>query len=284
MATKPSTTKAPTTQMNTWEAEMAKAATVAAKAESKSIDRPFISMGSGKMSLGGSDFPLDGNGHPHAAVIVLDQIHANLYYAGPYDANNPTSPDCYAYGAVDEVGDVIGVDTWDSRGELAPHKSCPNRQHTDCATCPWNQFGSAPQGKGKACQNTRRVGLIPAGTFVDGRFQAYTKVDQIENAQVAWVKLPTMSVKGFSTFITTVANALSMPTWGIFAELIRVPDAKAQYVANWQALGKIPNALMEAVYKRFKEVREDIAFPFAPKSEAAPAPSKAPAKRKYAGR
>lgn len=273
---KASTPKTSTTgQLNTWEAELAKSAVIAAKAEAKSADRPFISM-NGMMSLDGARFPND-----TAAVIVLDNLLTNLYYPGTYDPSNPVPPDCYAYGRSDEDGNIVGVDTWDGRTEMAPHKDCASKAHTDCASCPLNAFKSAANGKGKACQNTRRIGMIPAGAFVDGKFQPFTKAEQVTEAPMAYLKLAVMSGKGFAAYVKQTATGLQKPLWGVFSRLTRVVSG-AQYVAQFEPLGIIPNNLMEAVYKRMLEVKEDITFPFQPKSaEPAGAAKKPAGKRKY---
>jgi hypothetical protein len=38
-----------------------------------------------------------------------------------------------------------------------------------CKTCEHNQWGSADKGRGKACQNRRRLTMIPAGVFMPKR-------------------------------------------------------------------------------------------------------------------
>lgn len=270
--------KATTTQVNTWDAALAKSAVVASKAEAKAAPRSFVGMGGGKMTINGADQP-----NNEAVVIALDQIHANLYYESDYDASTPVPPTCYAFGVINDDGDVVGHDTWDGRAEMAPHKDVKERVHTDCATCPLNQFGSAKKGKGKACQNTRRVALIPAGTMIDGRPSFCDKAEQIESAPLVYLKVPTMSVKPLSGWVTQVANALELPTWGVFGKLTRVPNAVSQYTAQWETLGKIPSKLLEAVYKRVQQAKEDIVHPFAPAAEVPAKAKGAPAakKRKY---
>lgn len=265
-----------TTQVNTWEAELAKSAVIAAKAESKTVDRPFISFGNGTMSLQGAAFP--GNA---AAMIVLDSITANLYYGGVYDSSNPVPPECFAFGRTNDEGELEGIDTWDGRKELAPHKSCAERQHTECASCPMNQFGSAQTGKGKACQNTRRVAVCPAGTLTANGFEAYTKPQQITDAQVAYIKLPTMSTKGFGAYVMQVAGTFSRPLWGMFTKVARINDPRSQFVVECSALKEIPNTLMEATFKKHLEAKEDISFPFALRSGEQKVVKKLPAKRKY---
>jgi hypothetical protein len=275
--------KKTTTQLNTWEAEMAASATVAAKAESKSVERPFFST-SGQLKFQGAVLPHG------AAVIVVDNIHANLYYQGVYDPNSPTSPDCYAFGrdvADPKTGEVTvqGVDTWNGSTVLGPHKDVVNRQHTDCATCPLNQWGSGV-GKGKACQNTRRLAAVPAGTMQGEKFVPFTKPEQIESAQLGYVKLPTMSVPGFSKLVLDTAQGLSRPIWSMATLMRVVPNPSGRLpatVVQFDNLATIPNALMDAVYKRRKLAEVDITFPFQPNQPktVSPAGAKPKPKRKY---
>ena len=267
-------------QVNTWEAKMAESAVVAAKVEANAVARPFFNT-NGQLKFQGAVLAQG------APIIILDQIPANLYYAGSYDPNNPAPPDCYALGRFDAEGNVVGVDTWDGRTELAPHKDCTSRAHTDCATCPFNQFSSAKQGKGKACQNTRRLAVIQAGTMqANGKFEAFTKPEQIDTSVLAYVKVPVTSVKTLSKVTMDTAKVLGRPMWSMFTLLRSVQNPSGglpAFVQQYDTLAEIPNALMEAVYKRHQEAVEDITFAFAPAAPKAEAPkgAKPKAARRY---
>ncbi len=274
MATKPKM------EVRTWEEDMAKAANVAGKSEAKLVERPFFSLGSGQVKLQGAILP-----GAQAPMIVLDHIHANLYYQGVYDPNTIVPPDCYAFGRADDEGNIIGVDTWDGRKEMAPHKDCTTRVHDQCEGCPMNEFKSARLGQGKACQNTRRLGVIAGGTMSGDKFTPFTKPEQIENATVAYAKVPATSGKTFGKFVKDTAEALSRPLWGVFTLLKVVPNTKAvpSHILAFENLGLVSNNLMPAVFEKQKAVAADLAFPFAPRSTAAPDPKakgkKAPARR-----
>lgn len=248
------------TQVNTWEAELLKSATIATKSEANSIAHPTISMAGG-MSYQGAKLPND-----EMAAIILDSVHLNLYYPGAYNSDTPSAPTCYAFGRTNEEGKLEGVDTWNGSREMGPHKDCAaTKQHTDCASCPMNQWSSADRGKGKACQNTRRLGMIPAGTLVDGRFTPYTKPEQIAAAQVAYLKVPPTSGKEFAAFVVQTANALARPLWGIFSRVKRVAYS-SYFKIEFLPLASIPNTLMEATFKRQQEVKDDICYPFQPQA------------------
>lgn len=92
-------------------------------------------------------FP-DGQTNPGPLqIVVLDWRNFNRYYTKPYDPQNPAPPDCFA----------IAKDL----NDLAPHEEAQDPQASDCASCPMNEFGSAPNGRGKACRNTVRLAIAP---------------------------------------------------------------------------------------------------------------------------
>lgn len=269
-----------TTQLNTWQEDMAKSASIAAKAESKLVERPFFSLGNGQLKLQGAIFP-----NAEAPVIMLADIHANLYYEGDYNPNSPESPACFAFGSTDEQGNIVGIDTWNGKAEMAPHKDVKERVCDTCAECPMNQFGSARMGQGKACQNTRRIATIPAGTIArGGDFEAFSKPEHFESSTMAYVKLPTTSTKTYSRYVKETAEVLGRPLWAVFSLLRVVPNAgKAlpSHVAAFENLGEVPNTVMAAVYERWKQAVKELPFPFAPREAKPKAAAKPAGRRKY---
>lgn len=128
-------------------------------------------------------------------VVVLDYMSANKFYTVAYDPNNPAPPDCYA------IGKVIN--------DMAPESDSPQAQHTDCRTCPLNQFGSANNGKGKACQNRRLVAVL----VVDPENpEAHNEPD----APIYTLDLSPSNNKSFDGAVNAVARALNgMPVKAI---------------------------------------------------------------------
>lgn len=76
---------------------------------------------------------------------MLDHRNFNRYYTKPYDPQNPAPPDCFAISK--------------NLSTMAPHEDAAEKQSKTCAECPMNQFGSAANGKGKACRNTVRLAV-----------------------------------------------------------------------------------------------------------------------------
>lgn len=78
-------------------------------------------------------------------VVVLGFAYFNAYYKTKYVQGQASFPDCFA------VGDHIP--------SMQPSQNSPDAQHENCLTCPHNQFGSAENGRGKACGNRMNLAV-----------------------------------------------------------------------------------------------------------------------------
>ena len=121
----------------------------------KELDQQSKQLGAlptNKIQLKNKQFTLpDGQTNPGPMdVVVLDFIWFMCHYPGVYNAANPQQPNCFA----------VGRDKPDS-GLLIPDSTVETPQGKDCKTCPKNEWGSAPTGKGKACKNQRRLIVVP---------------------------------------------------------------------------------------------------------------------------
>jgi hypothetical protein len=187
-----------------------------------------------------------------------------VFYEGRYDPDVPQGPVCFAFGRDEK--------------DLAPHKIVVeggNAQHDQCAGCPMNEFGTAEVGKGKACRNTRRLGMIPAGTFnAAGKFELIEDEDHFASTAVGFMKLPVTSVKGYASFVKQVAGALRRPPFGIVTKVKIVPDPKSQFKVVFEPIMNLPDEVMGAIMQRHEEVKSTIDFPYTPNDEEAAPPPK----------
>lgn len=94
--------------------------------------------------------------------VIVNDAFVNAYYEGSYDPDSKTPPVCFAHHHLEE--------------EMIPDDKIESPEHGDCQTCPHNQFGSASNGKGKACKNGRRIAVVA----VDDEFDEYSK-DEVNN-------------------------------------------------------------------------------------------------------
>ena len=123
-------------------------------------------------------------------VVVLDFISANRFYSGPYNPNQISPPDCFAMGR--------------SLAEMAPDDASPDKQSSNCHTCPMNQFGSSSNGSGKACKNSRELAVL----LID---PANPEAHNEPGAPIYTMSLPPTAIKSFDAAVGYVARTLSAP-------------------------------------------------------------------------
>lgn len=276
MATKKATSKPiipKTTALVKWDEELARQAEVAAGMEANTGGGQFFSTKSGVLSW--QDAPLPGN---QMAVVILDSVLENVYYEGRYDPETPQGPVCFAFAREEKT--------------MAPHSVVTEAGNEQCgasglcAGCPMNEFGTAEVGKGKACRNTRRLAMIPAGSFntQTGKFELNEDPEHYSATGMGFMKLPVTSVKGYASFVKQVAGALKRPPFGIVTKVKIVPDPKSQFKVVFEPIMSLPDELMEAIMARHKEAASTIDFPYAPFEEQEAPPPRSRAAQKPAAK
>lgn len=236
-----------------WDEQLAQQAEVAAGMEESTASGQFFSLKGGVLSF--NDAPLPDN---QVAVVIVDHVLENVFYEGAYDPDDPSGPTCFAFGRAD--------------GDMVPHQKVIDADQfcaDNCSSCENNEWGSADTGRGKACRNTRRLALIPAGNFNDktGEFEPFEDEAHYESAAIAFMKLPVTSVKGYAAFVKQVASALKRPPHGIYTKIKVVPDASSQFKATFEPIGQVPNEVLGAIMKRHEEAVDIIEFPYELDSE-----------------
>lgn len=257
-AKKPAASKS--TSVVKWDEELARQAEVAAGMEANTGGGQFFGLKSGVLTW--QDAPLPNN---QMAVVILDSILENVFYEGAYDPDVPQGPTCFAFGREEKT--------------MAPHQIVLDggtQQCTQCDGCEMNEFGSADVGRGKACRNTRRLAMIPAGTFnAAGKLELIDDIEHFESTAIGFMKLPVTSVKGYASFVKQVAGALKRPPFGIVTKVKVVPDAKSQFKVLFEPIMNLPDDVMGAIMARHEEAMAVIDFPYTPNDEdAAPAKPK----------
>lgn len=246
-----------------WDEELAKQAEVAAGMEANTGGGQFFSLKSGILSW--QDAPLPNN---QMAVVILDSILENVFYEGKYDPDTPQGPTCFAFGREEKT--------------LAPHTIVIEAGNAQCGAsglcdgCEMNEWGSSDVGRGKACRNTRRLAMIPAGTFNQAdKFELIEDEEHFASTAIGFMKLPVTSVKGYASFVKQVAGALRRPPFGIVTKVKVVPDPKSQFKVVFEPIMNLPDELMSAIMQRHEEAKSTIDFPYQPNDEeAAPPPPK----------
>lgn len=188
-----------------------------------------------------------------AIVIGVREADYRTWYAGAYDPKaGEVSPACW------------------SADDIKPSPTSPEPQAEMCATCPKNQWGSRPQGNGKACNTHRRVILLAAGD---------------EAGDMYSLNIPGGSIAAFGKYFRTVKqrgyNLETMVTKiGFASQGVLTFDA-----ANWlseSAFNVVKDRVMDADVVAALEVN------FKPKDDEefapAPAPAAAPTQTKGFGK
>jgi hypothetical protein len=181
------------------------------------------------------------------------------FYAGAYDANNPSAPDC-----------------WSADGEK-PDASIEAPQHSNCQDCPQNIKGSG-QGDSRACRYKQRLavlladdvggdvyGLELAATSLFGNskdvnkmpFQQYAKYvgSQNKNINTLITEMRLDSDSATPKLVFKPVRFLTREEWTTAVEKGNTPEAK------------------QAATLSFQKKEEQGALP-APKEQATPEPTK----------
>lgn len=162
-------------------------------------------------------------------VIVLGWRWMNRYYPGIFDASDIQSPACWAVGEEpDKMAPTGGED----------------EQHTDCATCPQNKFGS--NGKGKACRNGARIAMVAADLKSD----------------IVYFDVAPTTIKSFSETVSKLASTGTHPLQAVVEVDI---DTKVSYAkATFTVVGLHDQdiARVYALKKEAGEVLSSISFDF----------------------
>lgn len=112
--------------------------------------------------------------------VIVDFVAKKAFYEGEYDKDNIVPPNCFALGFV-------------PHDALEASENSPETQHEDgCKGCPNNAFGSARNGKGKACKDSYILALLPP--------------DAEEGAPLVTLELSATAIKLFEKYVRDLAR------------------------------------------------------------------------------
>jgi len=202
-----------------------------------------------------------GDAEPPQEFVVVDYRAQNTYYERGYVEGETTPPDCWAIAK--------------KVSELAPDPSrIANPEAESCKGCPMNQFGTAHNGKGKACKNTYLVALLPPGAD--------------ENTELAFARVSPTGMKSFDGFANGCSARFKLPPVGAIVT-VDTKQVGRGWTLNFGAFVKNPNykqhylrrAEAEAVLTQGWDAaeEEEAAKPAARRPARKAAPKRAPARR-----
>lgn len=194
------------------------------------------------------------------AVVIADSIWENVLYTGKYEADRQNNPLCYAFGR--------------SKAEMTPMVEVMDQypdvyvpQADNCEACPFNKFGSAEKGRGKACQNRRRLALIPAGVYDAEGLGLYNEPSHFASADFQTLKLPVTSVKMWQKYVDLLASTVRRPPFGVVTRVFLTPDADDQFHINFELIEELDNELIDTIYSRHTAIAPTMARGYTPHDE-----------------
>ena len=230
----------PSTELANFDEELARRARGSKKLVADVGVGKFISTQGGTLAYNGADVP--GNS---MHVVVISEIYENTYYAGKFDPDSKAPPTCYAFGQLD-------LDEPDADVEMKPHEKAMEPQNDTCKGCPWAEWGSSDTGRGKACQNRRRLALFPAD-----------ELDNVKAAQVAYLKVPVTSVAGWAQYVRSLDAAYpGKPPFCFVTELAVVPDKGTQFKVTFKLVDVIDAKLFRQLIEKQDSVKDEIVMPY----------------------
>lgn len=158
-------------------------------------------------------------------LVVVDFVSRNEYYEDVYNKDEITPPACFAIHPEPK--------------QLAPSANSPDKQCDDCASCPMNQFGSAPTGAGKACKNTRLLAVLPP--------------DADDETEIWTLKVSPTAIKAFDGFVASVNRAFQLPPVGV---VVTVSFSDAKDYPSLEFTDPQPNNNVAVHFGRHEEARE----------------------------
>jgi len=234
-----------------WRERAAKSIAVGKQASAKLPQQSgnFISFRGGSPSLGGVNLP---NPLP---LVILAYDAERAYYSKPYQPDVMATPDCYSYDS------------------LVPHEKSKVPQSDACSQCRFNEFGSAQNGKGKACKEGAKFAAIHA--------DALESPEKIAAATIIQGRLSVLNAKGFRNYVGYFEDS-DIAVWQSVTQLSVAPDSKSQYAVTFSNIvAELDDTDLDAIAVRVDEAEKMLAQPYPDLDEAPKAPAKgAPARRR----
>ena len=223
-----------------WQERLAGQAEEAAKTVRPSSS--YISLRSGVLSYAGN--PVANN---KLECVVLGFAYENTMYGvpqedgsmeeKPYNPDNPGNPLCWSI--------MVPKSAEDKPETMVPSSEDPYRQSEECKDCQWHQWASSLRGgRGKQCQERRRLIIIPVSALED--------VDEVITAEVALMKIPVTSSKQWDNYVSQLATVYKRPSFAVVTEISTQPHPKHQFTVNFKPLGGVDAALLQAVQDKLE--------------------------------
>lgn len=183
-----------------------------------SFDRVKIPSGGGLAFEVPGDDPDSPEMEKELVGVIIDHHPINVYYAAAYSGGN-APPDCASEDGKFGVGTPGG----------------------NCATCPLNQWGSAGDGRGKACQNKRRIYLLRDGDLFP-----------------VLLTLPSTSIRNFSDYVAKRVLSKGYRSYEVLTKITLKRATNATGISYSQAQFALAGRLDAETAKRAMDMAAGI--------------------------
>ena len=204
-----------------------------------------IKFGRGSITVSGATVP-----GGKLKCVILGYCAHNRWWDADFNKDDVQPPDCYAYST--EYADA----------EMAPHEEASTKQSDLCADCEKNQFGTANTGRGKACANGLKLGILVAKDCEDA--------EDIPRAEMATGFLSPTNVKHWKGYVDMLADEEGVPPWAVVTEITTFDDSETQIRVEFNLVEKIEDDdLLTALEQRadMEKVQSALQVPYGPKIE-----------------
>jgi len=151
--------------------------------------------GSSHISIAGSTFTLgDADLGDELTGVIIDFANEKVWYDGVYNSEDPSAPACWAIGS-------------ERPNELVPSELSPVPQCDSCEDCEKNEWGSAATGRGKACQDKRRLMIVSMEDLLEA--------ESLEDIEISMLKAPAGSVSAYDKYIKGLTKVHKRPCYGV---------------------------------------------------------------------
>jgi hypothetical protein len=228
------------------------------------------------IGFGHNDITVAGNSVGKSIeVIILGSTPHNKWFKSGFDQNNKQPPDCYAFAPLDP--EHPGLTLLGTDPNMAPHPASVNKQSTTCAACDKNVFGTATVGKGKACANTMRLGLLVAKDIKDE--------DSARSADVATGGVSPTNLKHYKKYVAMLESEHGRPPWAVITEITSHDDKATQIRLEFKLVDLIEDDdILTELEKRFLKIQDELQKPYPAPTDDKPAKSVSAGKNaKFAG-
>lgn len=162
--------------------------------------------------------------------LIVDFVYRNEYYIGAYNPKVITPPACFAISP--SSSDLVASD-----------KSPIKQNDSDCATCQQNQFGSHPNGAGKACKNVVLLAILPPD------------IETVADHELWVLKTSPTAIRPFNKYASKV-NTMNVPLGAVRTRFFFDPDSDYASI-RFEAVG-LEGDCIDFVIDRKQEARERL--------------------------